>query len=107
MFSAVWAIANQAAGGGPIGQAAPVLYELPFSAITDVDVPLLATFTERDGRDFQSAEFSDFRNASYLAQPLDDTTKFYKRAVPKQQFDSLGCVYVRDGFIFDDWAGVG
>ena len=29
MFSAFWAIANQAAGGGPIGEAAPILYELP------------------------------------------------------------------------------
>jgi len=36
MFSALWAIANQASGGGPIGQAAPILYELPGNAITDV-----------------------------------------------------------------------
>lgn len=36
MFSGVWALANQAAGGGPIGQAAPLLYNLPFSAISDV-----------------------------------------------------------------------
>jgi subtilase family serine protease len=36
MFSAMWALANQAAGGGPLGQAAPLLYDLPPSAITDV-----------------------------------------------------------------------
>ena len=36
MFSAMWALANQAAGGGPIGQAAPLLYILPPTAITDV-----------------------------------------------------------------------
>jgi hypothetical protein len=36
MFSAFWALANQAAGGGPLGQAAPLLYELPPNAINDV-----------------------------------------------------------------------
>jgi subtilase family serine protease len=36
MFSAMWALANQAAGGGPLGQAAPLLYNLPRSAISDV-----------------------------------------------------------------------
>ena len=36
MFSAMWALANQAAGGGPLGQAAPWLYDLPASAIIDV-----------------------------------------------------------------------
>jgi subtilase family serine protease len=36
MFSAMWALANQAAGGGPLGQAAALLYNLPRSAITDV-----------------------------------------------------------------------
>jgi subtilase family serine protease len=36
MFSAMWALTNQAAGGGPIGQAAPLLYNLPPHAINDV-----------------------------------------------------------------------
>jgi subtilase family serine protease len=36
MFSAMWALANQAAGGGPLGQAAALLYDLPRRAITDV-----------------------------------------------------------------------
>lgn len=35
MFSAMWALANQAAGS-PLGQAAPLLYTLPAAAITDV-----------------------------------------------------------------------
>ena len=35
MFSALWAIANQQAGT-PLGQAAPYLYTLPASAITDI-----------------------------------------------------------------------
>jgi hypothetical protein len=29
MFSALWAIANQEAFGGPLGQAAPYLYSMP------------------------------------------------------------------------------
>ena len=36
LFSALWALANQAAGGGPLGQAAALLYDLPRNAITDV-----------------------------------------------------------------------
>jgi subtilase family serine protease len=36
-FSALWAIANQAAGAsGPLGQAAPYLYVMPAGAITDI-----------------------------------------------------------------------
>jgi subtilase family serine protease len=34
-FSGIWAIAAQAAGG-PLGQAAPILYRLPSRAITDI-----------------------------------------------------------------------
>jgi subtilase family serine protease len=36
MFSGLWAVTNQAAGGGPIGQAAPLLYNLPGGAISDI-----------------------------------------------------------------------
>ncbi|MGA8151439.1 MAG: S53 family peptidase [Terriglobales bacterium] len=39
MFSALWAIANQeaeAAGGGPLGQAAPYLYSMPAGTIFDI-----------------------------------------------------------------------
>jgi subtilase family serine protease len=40
MFSALWAIANQAAGA-PLGQAAPYMYSLPSGAVTDI-VPVTA-----------------------------------------------------------------
>jgi subtilase family serine protease len=40
MFSALWAIANQAAGA-PLGLAAPYLYSMPAGAITDI-VPVTA-----------------------------------------------------------------
>jgi subtilase family serine protease len=46
MFSALWAIANQAAGG-PLGQAAPYLYSLPAGAITDI-VPIGSTHNVTD-----------------------------------------------------------
>jgi subtilase family serine protease len=36
LFSAMWALASQAAGGGPLEQAAALLYDLPRGAITDV-----------------------------------------------------------------------
>lgn len=41
MFSALWAIANQEAGT-PLGQAAPYLYSMPSSTITDI-VPYTST----------------------------------------------------------------
>src|SRR2546423_14352024 len=43
MFSAVWAIANQANGGNPLGQAAPLVYQVSGYAITAVNVPKSAT----------------------------------------------------------------
>jgi subtilase family serine protease len=46
MFSALWAIANQAAGA-PLGQAAPYLYSLPAGAITDI-VPVGSTHNVTD-----------------------------------------------------------
>ena len=45
MFSALWAIANEeaeAAGGPPLGQAAPYLYSMPAGSIFDV-VPVGST----------------------------------------------------------------
>ena len=36
LFSAMWALTSQAAGGGPLGQAAALLYDLPRGAINDV-----------------------------------------------------------------------
>lgn len=36
MFSGLWAIANQEANGGPLGQAAPYLYTLPANTLYDI-----------------------------------------------------------------------
>jgi subtilase family serine protease len=73
MFSAVWAITNQAAGV-PLGQAAPWLYELPASSILDVTAvssPLNVT-----GIIFNPPSPPMFESAATLAQPLGKTKKF-------------------------------
>jgi subtilase family serine protease len=79
-FSAFWAIANQAAGGGPIGQAAPTLYELSDGAITDVNVGPFSTLFDVTGSIFNppSTPFT-FESAAALAQPLENT-KFFVSA---------------------------
>jgi subtilase family serine protease len=74
MFSALWAIANQAAGGEPLGQAAPILYQLSEGAITDVtDVssPFNVTGIIRNPPGPPT-----FESAEALAQPLGNTTRF-------------------------------
>lgn len=73
MFSAIWAIANQEAGV-PLGQAAPYLYSMPASTITDV-VPVGST-TNPTGIIQDSTGFHHY-SAAALAAPLDGTTKFY------------------------------
>ncbi len=79
-FSAFWAIANQVAGGGPIGQAAPTLYELSDGAITDVNVGPFSTLFDVTGTIFNppSSPFT-FESAAALAQPLENT-KFFVSA---------------------------
>jgi subtilase family serine protease len=76
MFSAMWAIANQAAGGGPIGQAAPVLYELPPGAITDVDINVTSTLLNVTGLVINPPHNPTFETAASLAQPLENTKRF-------------------------------
>jgi subtilase family serine protease len=72
MFSALWAIANQAAGV-PLGQAAPYLYSLDPSAIYDI-VPhtsksnVTGVITDSNGKTSYSA--------ADLASPLENTTTF-------------------------------
>jgi subtilase family serine protease len=72
MFSALWAIANQAAGE-PLGQAAPYLYSLPSKAITDI-VPVTsssnvtAVITDSAGKTSYSA--------ASLVNTLDVTNDF-------------------------------
>ena len=84
MFSGVWAIANQAnaaTGGGSLGQAAPLLYELFDGAITDVNVNPLETFLDVSGFIFNppTAPFT-FESAPALGQPLENT-KFFLSAL--------------------------
>jgi|HubBroStandDraft_6_1064221.scaffolds.fasta_scaffold10219_3 subtilase family serine protease len=73
MFSAMWAIANQAAGV-PLGQAAPLLYGLPSGAITDVtDVNSPSNVS---GTIYSPPNPPTPESASDLAQPLGNTTDF-------------------------------
>ena len=75
MFSALWSIANQAAGGGPLGQAAPTLYDLPDDAITDVNLHFHDTLFNVSGVIINPPS-ATFESASALAQPLENTTLF-------------------------------
>ncbi len=74
MFSAFWAIANQAAGGGPIGEAAPILYRLEDEAI--VDVKAVSSPFNVTGLILNPPNQPVFESAAYLAQPLENTTRF-------------------------------
>jgi subtilase family serine protease len=76
MFSAYWAIANQAAGGGPIGEAAPILYELPGNAITDINLTPLDTLLNVTGLIINPPNAPVFESAAALAQPLENTKLF-------------------------------
>ena len=79
MFSAFWAIANQAnanEGGGPLGQAAPILYQLSGDAITDVNVNPVDTLANVTGLILNPPTPPTFESAAYLAQPLENTPKF-------------------------------
>jgi subtilase family serine protease len=83
MFSALWAIANQAnaqGGGGPLGQAAPLLYELPANAITDVNVGPLDTLLNVTGVIVAPPAPPQFLSANALAAPLDGT-RYYVSAL--------------------------
>lgn len=73
MFSAIWAIANQAARV-PLGQAAPLLYELPSADI--LDVTAVSSPFNVTGVIYNPPKRPVFESAASLAQPLDGTTKF-------------------------------
>jgi hypothetical protein len=73
MFSALWAIANQAAGV-PLGQAAQYLYSMPASTIMDVTpVTSAANVTAKYK---ESPKLTDVYTAAELAGPLENTTEF-------------------------------
>ena len=84
MFTAFWSIANQAnqqAGGGLLGQAAPLLYRLDDDqAIIDVNVDADDTFFNVTGVIFNPPNPPVFESADALAAPLDGT-KFYISAL--------------------------
>jgi len=73
MFSALWAIANQEAGA-PLGQAAPYLYSMPASTITDITPVTSATNVTANF--VESATVVDHYTAAQLAGPLENTTEF-------------------------------
>ena len=83
MFSGVWAIANQAnqaTGGGPLGQAAPILYQLSGNAIRDVNVRPIDTLLNVSGIILNPPNPPTFESAAALAQPLENT-KFFISAL--------------------------
>ena len=72
IFSALWAIADQAAGA-PLGQAAPILYGLPSTAINDV-IPVNSD-TNVSGIVVDSNGETDYSPGALLA-PLYTTTQY-------------------------------
>lgn len=80
MFSALWSIANQAnaaVGGGSLGQAAPLLYELGGNAITDVNVLPIQTLLDVNGIILNPpTKPLMLETAPALAQPLASTNFF-------------------------------
>ncbi len=79
MFSGVWAIANQAAeqaGIFPLGEAAPLLYELSGDAITDVNVKASDTKLNVTGTILNPPNPPSFQSAAALAGPQAPTKRF-------------------------------
>jgi subtilase family serine protease len=83
MFSAVWALANQANainGGGALGQAAPLLYRLKGGAIIDVNLTKAETKNNVTGVIVNPPASPQQLSADDLAAPLDGT-KLYVSAL--------------------------
>lgn len=73
MFSALWAIANQAAGAS-LGQASQYLYQLPAGTITDI-VPV--TSSSNVTASFKESPIvTDHYDADEMAGPLETTKEF-------------------------------
>jgi subtilase family serine protease len=75
MFSAMWAIANQAAGE-PLGQAAAAMYDLPADAITDVTDVTAASANNVTGTISVPGNPPVTETADDLAGPLGNTTGY-------------------------------
>ena len=79
MFSAFWAIANQAAaneGMSPLGNAAPILYDLNGDAIIDVNVKHPDTLLNVSGTIFNPPNPPQFESAAALVGPQAPTKRF-------------------------------
>jgi subtilase family serine protease len=88
MFSALWAIANQAAGAkAPLGQAAPMLYSLPPGAITDI-IPVSNAWNVK-GKIVNPPQPVLVETAADLAQPLENTTTFLSTLYHELPSDGL------------------
>ncbi len=74
MFSGLWAIATQAAGGNLLGQAAPILYGLPADAITDVIAHTAAT--NANGTTYATASTPVSYTPAELVAPVETTSDF-------------------------------
>jgi subtilase family serine protease len=75
MFSAMWAIANQAAGE-PLGQAAAAMYDLPADAISDVTDVVPAAANNVTGTISAPGKAPVAVTADELAAPLGNTTGY-------------------------------
>jgi subtilase family serine protease len=74
MFSGMWAIAVQAAGGNWLGQAAPILYGLPASAITDVIATNAAS--NASGTTYATPSTPVSYTPAELVAPVETTSDF-------------------------------
>ena len=104
MFSGVWAIADQAnaaIGGGSLGQAAPLLYEVFDGAITDVNVNPLETLLDVSGFILNppTAPFT-FESAPALAQPLEKTKFFFSALYQPASNEWLVLTFGTDSSLF-------
>ncbi len=73
MFSGMWAIASQKAGGF-LGQAAALVYNLPTGAVTDVKA-YSSPYNVKGA--IATASGNLFESANALMAPLQNTTRFY------------------------------
>jgi len=74
IFSGIWALASEKAGGALLGQAAQLFPSLPAGAITDI-VP--TSSPENVAGLYVSTSGAELYSASALAAPLEGTSSFY------------------------------
>jgi subtilase family serine protease len=107
MFSALWAIANQEAGG-PLGQAAQYVYSMPESTI--IDVKPVSSATNVTAVYKESATITDSYNASELAGATEFVSAIWN--IPLMQDTTVVVTFGTDSGLhtaagWDDVTGVG